>query len=189
VVVRRLLAGLIIGTQGASISWAEVGRLFVLLFLPFCWASAARPLMLPVIERWPSSPRSSTRAPYCSPSTAPSRLPWWSGSGNACRPAQIGIWWGLPAAAGLVLTSAYAIGRLGRFDRGSRAAILFCGSVKAWQRRTRWRASCFPARPQRSCWCRSCSTTRSADRVREHRRRLKRARMGRHPAQAGVSAR
>ncbi len=31
----------------------------------------------------------------------------------------------------LVLGSAYAIGRLGRFDPGSRAAILFCGSVKS----------------------------------------------------------
>jgi len=32
---------------------------------------------------------------------------------------------------GLVLASAFAIGRLGGFSQGSRYAILFCGSVKS----------------------------------------------------------
>jgi len=132
VIVTPLLAGLILGTQGASISLGGVARLFVLLFLPFMLGHAVRPLILPWIERWPTLTTIVDKgtillAVYGAFSAAVVERIW-----QRVPPAQIAILVGLCLLLlGLILASAYAIGRLGRFDRGSRAAILFCGSVKS----------------------------------------------------------
>jgi sodium/bile acid cotransporter 7 len=132
VVVTPLLAGLILDAQGASISLNGVGRLFALLFLPFMLGHAARPLILPWIERWPKLTTIVDKgtillAVYGAFSAAVVERIW-----QRVPPAQIGILVGLCLLLlGLVLAVAYAIGRIGGFDRGSRAAILFCGSVKS----------------------------------------------------------
>jgi solute carrier family 10 (sodium/bile acid cotransporter), member 7 len=126
------LASLVIGVQGASVSFSGIGRIFGLLLLPFVVGHALRPLVLPWIERWPSLTTIVDKgtillAVYGAFSAAVSdrifsRIP---GSEVA---ALIAVCLGLLA---LILASGYAIGRIGGFDRGSRAAILFCGSVKS----------------------------------------------------------
>jgi sodium/bile acid cotransporter 7 len=91
-----------------------------------------RPLVLPWIERWPAITTIVDKgtillAVYGAFSAAIvdrifSRVP-----GEQIA-ALVGLCLLLLA---LILGSAYAIGRFGGFDRGSRAAILFCGSVKS----------------------------------------------------------
>lgn len=132
VVLTPLLASLILDAQGAGISVSGVGRLFALLFLPFMLGHAARPLILPWLERWPKLTTIVDKgtillAVYGAFSAAMVDRIW-----QRVPPAQIGILVALCLLLlGLILASAYAIGRVGRFDRGSRVAILFCGSVKS----------------------------------------------------------
>lgn len=132
VVLTPLLAGLILDAQGASISLGGVGRLFALLFLPFMLGHAARPIVGPWIARWPKltvvvDKGTILLAVYGAFSAAVVERIW-----QRVPPAQIGILVALCLLLlGLVLASAWLIGRLGGFDRGSRAAILFCGSVKS----------------------------------------------------------
>ncbi|HEY0115764.1 MAG TPA: bile acid:sodium symporter family protein [Allosphingosinicella sp.] len=127
-----LLASLILDAQGAAVSLSGIGRIFALLFLPFLLGHGLRPLVFPLIERRPALTNIVDRgtillAVYGAFSAAIvdrifSRLP----AGQIA--ALVGLCLLLLA---LVLGSAYAIGRAGGFDRGSRAAILFCGSVKS----------------------------------------------------------
>ena len=127
-----LLAGLILDAQGAAISAGGMGRIFVLLFLPFLIGHALRPAIFPLIDKRPAITTIVDKgtillAVYGAFSAAVvdrifARVPG----------EQIGALVGLCLLLlALVLGSAYAIGRLGRFDPGSRAAILFCGSVKS----------------------------------------------------------
>jgi sodium/bile acid cotransporter 7 len=127
-----LLAGLILDAQGAAISLGGIGRIFALLFLPFLAGHGLRPWIFPLIEQRPALTTIVDKgtillAVYGAFSAAIvdrifSRVP----------PGQIGalVAWSLALLA-LILGSAYAIGRIGRFPPGSRAAILFCGSVKS----------------------------------------------------------
>jgi sodium/bile acid cotransporter 7 len=127
-----LLASLILDAQGAAVSLSGIGRIFALLFLPFLLGHGLRPLVFPLIERRPALTNIVDKgtillAVYGAFSAAIvdrifSRLP----AGQIA--ALVGLCLLLLA---LVLGSAYAIGRAGGFDRGSRAAILFCGSVKS----------------------------------------------------------
>jgi sodium/bile acid cotransporter 7 len=127
-----LLAGLILGAQGAAISLGGLGRIFALLFLPFLLGHALRPVIFPLIATRPALTTIVDKgtillAVYGAFSAAIvdrifSRVP-----GEQIA-ALVGLCLLLLA---LVLGSAHAIGRLSGFDRGSRSAILFCGSVKS----------------------------------------------------------
>jgi len=127
-----LLAALMLEAQGAAISAAAVGRIFALLFLPFLLGHALRPLLLPLVA---DRPRLTTMVDKGTILLAVY---------GAFSAATIeGVWGRLPARElaaltallllllGLVLAAAWAVGRAGRFGRESRAAILFCGSVKS----------------------------------------------------------
>lgn len=127
-----LLASLILDAQGVGMSWSGIGRIFALLFLPFLLGHALRPIIFPLIAKRPALTTVVDKgtillAVYGAFSAAIvdrifTRVP----------PGQIAALVALCLALlVLVLGSAYAIGRFGRFDRGSRAAILFCGSVKS----------------------------------------------------------
>ncbi|HEY0326893.1 MAG TPA: bile acid:sodium symporter family protein [Allosphingosinicella sp.] len=132
VFVTPLLAGLLLDAQGAAISPSGIGRIFVLLFLPFILGHAFRPWIFPMIEKRPALTTGVDKgtillAVYGAFSAAIvdrvfAQLP----------ASQLAILVGLCLLLlALVLAAATAIGRIGGFPRGSRDAILFCGSVKS----------------------------------------------------------
>lgn len=132
VFVTPLLAGLLLDAQGAAISPSGIGRIFVLLFLPFILGHALRPWIFPLIEKRPSLTTGVDKgtillAVYGAFSAAIvdrvfAQLP----------AAQLAVLVAICLLLlALVLGSAWAIGRLFGFPSGSRDAILFCGSVKS----------------------------------------------------------
>lgn len=132
VLVTPLLASLLLGAHDAAISLTGIGRIFALLFLPFIIGHLARPWVLPWIERWPALTTIVDKgtillAVYGAFSAAVSDQIFARVPGTQIV-ALLAVCLGLLA---LILGSGYALGRLGGFDRGSRAAILFCGSVKS----------------------------------------------------------
>lgn len=132
VFVTPLLAGLLLDAQGAAISPSGIGRIFLLLFLPFLLGHALRPWVFPLIAARPALTSGVDKgtillAVYGAFSAAIvdrifARLPG----------EQLAILVGLCLLLlALVLLAGWAIGTLGRFPQGSRDAILFCGAVKS----------------------------------------------------------
>jgi sodium/bile acid cotransporter 7 len=125
-------AALMLEAQGASISLAGIGKIFALLFLPFLIGHAVRPLLLAMVV---ARPRLTTivdkgtilLAVYGAFSAATVEGIW-----HRLPPANLAVLTALLLALlGLILAAAALLGRLGRFPAPSRAAILFCGSVKS----------------------------------------------------------
>jgi sodium/bile acid cotransporter 7 len=126
-----LLVGLMLQTQGGGVSLAGIGKIVALLFLPFVLGHALRPVLLPLVAGRPGLTTAVDKgtillAVYGAFSAAAVDRLW-----SRLPPAA------LAAAAGLcllilalILTAAWAIGRLG-FSPENRTAILFCGSVKS----------------------------------------------------------
>ena len=127
-----LLALLMLQAQSAQISLAAFGRIFALLFLPFVIGHALRPLLLGFVEARPAMTRTVDKgtillAVYGAFSAATVEGVW-----RRLPPAELAVLTALLLALlGLVLGAAVLVGRLGGFARPSRAAILFCGSVKS----------------------------------------------------------
>ena len=132
VFVTPLLAGLLLDAQGAAISPSGIGRIFVLLFLPFILGHALRPWIFPLIEKRPALTTGVDKgtillAVYGAFSAAMVDRVF-----DQLPTAQLAILVGLCLLLlAVVLAAAWAIGRLGGFPSGSRDAILFCGSVKS----------------------------------------------------------
>lgn len=127
-----LLVTLLLEAQGAAISLGGIGKIIALLFLPFLLGHAARPLLLPLVR---DRPRLTTivdkgtilLAVYGAFSAAVVEGIW-----SRVPPAELGLLLALCALILLlVLAAAWIIGRAGGFSAESRAAILFCGSVKS----------------------------------------------------------
>lgn len=126
------LAGLLLGAQGASLSLSGIGRIFALLFLPFLVGHALRPFVLPLLERRPALTTLVDKgtillAVYGAFSAAVvdrvfARVP----AGEIAALFALCL-----LLLALILGAAALVGRLAGFARGSRAAILFCGSVKS----------------------------------------------------------
>ena len=125
-------AALLLEAQGAEISLAGIGKIFALLFLPFLIGHALRPLLIAFVA---ARPRLTTivdkgtilLAVYGAFSAATVDGVW-----HQLSPAGLAILTALLLALpGLILAAAALLGRLGRFPAPSRAAILFCGSVKS----------------------------------------------------------
>ena len=127
-----LLVALMLEAQGAQISLAAVGKIFALLFLPFLLGHGLRPILFPLVKDRPAltilvDKGTILLAVY--------------GAFSAATVA--GLWRQIPLAdlallvalltllLAVALGAGWAIGRLGGFSRESRAAILFCGSVKS----------------------------------------------------------
>jgi sodium/bile acid cotransporter 7 len=132
VLLTPLLVSLTLSTAGADISGAGIGKIVALLLLPFALGHALRPWLLSLVQNRPRLTTSVDKGTI---------LLAVYGAFSAAAVEE--LWRRIPAASlaalvllcllllGLVLLSAQAIGRIGRFDRGSRAAVLFCGSVKS----------------------------------------------------------
>jgi solute carrier family 10 (sodium/bile acid cotransporter), member 7 len=122
----------LLDVQNIEISASGIGRIFALLFLPFAIGHMLRPWLLPWLERWPALTTIVDRgtillAVYGAFSAAVvdrvfDRVP----GGQVF--ALIAFCLVLLA---LILGSSWAAGKALGFDRGSRLAILFCGSVKS----------------------------------------------------------
>ena len=127
-----LLVTLLLEAQGAAISVTGIGKIVALLFLPFLLGHALRPLLLPLVK---DRPRLTTvvdkgtilLAVYGAFSAAVVEGIW-----SRVPPVELGLLIALCAAIlALILAATWALGRFGGFGRESRAAILFCGSVKS----------------------------------------------------------
>ena len=127
-----LLVSLLLEAQGAAISLAGIGKIVALLFLPFLLGHALRPLLLRFVK---DRPRLTTivdkgtilLAVYGAFSAAVVEGIW-----HRVPPAELGLLTAFCALIlAVVLAVTWAIGRFGGFPPASRAAILFCGSVKS----------------------------------------------------------
>ena len=127
-----LLVSLLLEAQGAAISLAGIGKIVALLFLPFLLGHALRPLLLPFVKDRPHLTTIVDKgtillAVYGAFSAAVVEGIW-----HRVPPAELGLLTAFCALIlAVVLAVTWAIGRFGGFPPASRAAILFCGSVKS----------------------------------------------------------
>ena len=127
-----LLAWAMLQAQSASISWGGIARIFALLFLPFVLGHAMRPLLRAFVE---ARPRLTTVVDKGTILLAV--------YGAFSAATHAGVWRRLPPLdlallavllmliLAAIMSAALLVGRLGGFAAPSRAAILFCGSVKS----------------------------------------------------------
>jgi solute carrier family 10 (sodium/bile acid cotransporter), member 7 len=126
-----LLVALMLQAQNGSISAGGIVRIMGLLFLPFILGHALRPMLKSMVAERPGLTTIVDKgtillAVYGAFSAASVDGLW-----NRFPPSAIAVLTGLCLALlALVLAASWAVGRLG-FSRESRAAILFCGSVKS----------------------------------------------------------
>jgi solute carrier family 10 (sodium/bile acid cotransporter), member 7 len=126
-----LLVGLMLQSQGAAVSLSGIGKIVALLFLPFILGHALRPVLFPLVANRPALTTAVDKgtillAVYGAFSAAAVDGLW-----SRIPPTSLAAVTGLCLVIlALVLAGTWAIGRLG-FPRESRAAILFCGSVKS----------------------------------------------------------
>jgi sodium/bile acid cotransporter 7 len=127
-----LLVSLMLEAQGVEISLAGIGKIVSLLFLPFVLGHALRPWLFPLVKDRPTLTTLIDKgtillAVYGAFSAAAVEGLW-----SRIPPAEIAaVAFLCLLLLALVLTATVLIGRSGRFPRESRAAILFCGSVKS----------------------------------------------------------
>jgi sodium/bile acid cotransporter 7 len=127
-----LLVSLLLEAQGAEISLSGIGKIVMLLFVPFLLGHALRPLLLARVSRRPGLTRLVDKgtillAVYGAFSAATVEGIW-----TRVPPLSIAALAGLCLfLLALVIGACILIGRLGGFSREDRAAILFCGSVKS----------------------------------------------------------
>jgi sodium/bile acid cotransporter 7 len=127
-----LLVSLLVGASGADFSVGGVGKIVALLLLPFALGHALRPWLFGLVKDRPKLTTGVDKgtillAVYGAFSAAAVEGLW----SRVPLPALLALLGLCLLLLGLVLLSATAIGRLGGFDQPSRAAILFCGSVKS----------------------------------------------------------
>ncbi len=132
VFVTPALVSLLLEAQGAQISFSGIGKIVALLFLPFILGHALRPFLRASTTKHPGLVRTVDKGTILL-----------AVYGAFSAATVEGIWTQIPplsialltliclAILALVLAASILIGRIGRFGRESRAAILFCGSVKS----------------------------------------------------------
>jgi sodium/bile acid cotransporter 7 len=130
VVLTPLLAAAMIGASGASFSVGAIGRIVLLLLAPFAIGHALRPWLRAAVEARPRLTRAVDKgtillAVYGAFSAATIAGIW-----SRLAPGETVTLVALCLLLlGLVLAASWAVGR--PFPPESRAAILFCGSVKS----------------------------------------------------------
>jgi sodium/bile acid cotransporter 7 len=127
-----LLVSLMLSASGADFSAAGIVKIVLLLLLPFVLGHLLRPWLFGRVKERPKLTTSVDKGTILL-----------AVYGAFSAAAVEGLWSRIPAAAlaavvaiclvllGIILVATAAIGRLGRFEQGSRAALLFCGSVKS----------------------------------------------------------
>jgi solute carrier family 10 (sodium/bile acid cotransporter), member 7 len=125
-----LLVSLMLSATGASVSAAGIAKIVGLLLLPFLLGHALRPWLFPLVKGRPTLTTAVDKGTI---------LLAVYGAFSAARVE--GLWSRVPPAAiaavvglcllllGVILIAAWTVGR--PFPPESRAAILFCGSVKS----------------------------------------------------------
>jgi sodium/bile acid cotransporter 7 len=125
-----LLVVAMVGAEGASVSAGGILRIVLLLFAPFLLGHALRPWLKAPVEARPGLTRIVDKgtillAVYGAFSAATAGGIW-----SSVPPAELAILLALCLLLlALVLAAAWALGSA--FPKESRAAILFCGSVKS----------------------------------------------------------
>jgi solute carrier family 10 (sodium/bile acid cotransporter), member 7 len=127
-----LLVSLMLQTHGAEVTLTGIGKIVALLFLPFLLGHALRPSLFPLVA---TRPRLTTMVDKGTILLAV--------YGAFSAAAAEGIWTRIPPGEialvlllcllllAFIIAAALALGRIGGFSHESRAAILFCGSVKS----------------------------------------------------------
>jgi solute carrier family 10 (sodium/bile acid cotransporter), member 7 len=127
-----LLTSLMVGTQGTGISPGGIGRIFALLFLPFILGQVARPWVFPYLAKRPGVTFAVDKGTILLAVYGAFSAAMADGVLTRVPPREIALLAGFCLTLlALILGSAFLIGRLFGFSRGSRAAIFFCGSVKS----------------------------------------------------------
>lgn len=127
-----LLVGLLLQTRQVDISFTGVWKIVALLLLPFVVGHLLRPWLAGPVSRWPRLTTTVDKgtillAVYGAFSAARVEGLW-----ERIPPASIVVVVGLCLSLLLLIIAAtHMIGRAFGFSRESRAAILFCGSVKS----------------------------------------------------------
>jgi sodium/bile acid cotransporter 7 len=127
-----LLVSLMLEAGGAEISLGGIGKIAGLLFLPFVLGHGLRPWLIDAVKDRPHLTTIVDKgtillAAYGAFSAAAAEGLW-----HRIPPLEIAAVAGLCLVLlGAVLAATMLIGKAGRFPRDSRAAILFCGSVKS----------------------------------------------------------
>jgi len=125
-----LLVAAMLGAQGAGVSAAGIAKIVLLLFAPFLLGHALRPVLRAPVEARPALTRIVDKgtillAVYGAFSAATVEGVWsYIPAAETARVVALCL-----ALLGFVLAAGWTIGR--PFPRGSRAALLFCGSVKS----------------------------------------------------------
>jgi sodium/bile acid cotransporter 7 len=125
-----LLVALMLGAQGGGVSAGAIGKIVLLLFVPFLLGHALRPWLRAPVEARPGLTRLVDKgtillAVYGAFSAATVEGVW-----SRIPPSQMALLVALCLALlAFVLAASWTLGR--RFPSGSRAALLFCGSVKS----------------------------------------------------------
>jgi sodium/bile acid cotransporter 7 len=127
-----LLVTVMLGAESAAINLEGVARIFALLFLPFLVGHALRNRLLTRVNAHPKLVQLVDKgtillAVYGAFSAATVAGIWNRLGGNDLFILSLV----LSSLLAFIIAAAWLIGRLGRFSEESRAAILFCGSVKS----------------------------------------------------------
>lgn len=127
-----VLASLVAGAGGAAVSAAGVGRIFALLFLPFLLGHGLRRWVFPFLSARPQLAVAVDKGTILLAVYGAFSAAMADGVFTRIPGREIFLLGGMCLLLlALILGSAWLVGRAGRFSPGSRAAILFCGSVKS----------------------------------------------------------
>lgn len=125
-----LLVSLMLEAHGAQISLAGIGKIVLLLFLPFLLGHGLRPWLFPLVKDRPRltlivDKGTILLAVYGAFSAAAVEHLW----GRIPQIELLALLLLCAVLLAIVIAASWAVGR--RFGPESRAAILFCGSVKS----------------------------------------------------------
>lgn len=127
-----LLIGLLLQAQGSDMSFTGIGKIVLLLFLPFVLGHALRPWLFPLIAHRPRLTTIVDKGTILLAVYGAFSAAMVDGLWRRVPPGEVAL---VVAACllllALVLGATLAIGRFGRFSAENRAAIIFCGSVKS----------------------------------------------------------
>jgi len=125
-----LLAAAMIGAGGASFSAGTIGRIVLLLLAPFLAGHALRPWLRSPVEARPGLTRAVDKGTILLAVYGAFSAATVAGTWSRLAPAETATLVALCLfLLALVLAASWAVGR--PFPPESRAAILFCGSVKS----------------------------------------------------------
>lgn len=126
------LVNLLLSAQGVEMAWSGIGQVVGLLFLPFLLGHALRPWLFPLVANRPGLTLTVDKGTILLAVYSAFSAAMVDGLWRRIAPQEIALVTALCLLLlGIILVATTLIGRLGGFSPESRAAILFCGSVKS----------------------------------------------------------